>query len=232
MGIEPLRALQMNVFRISADMLHVVSFCIILLRMLQLKTCSGLSLKTQILYAVVFTCRYLDLFTNFYSMYNTVLKIVFLSCTYYIIYLVLQDPQIKTTYDVDKKDSFKIQYLIVPSAILAFLTAMDWSVLELLWTASIYLESVAILPQLFMLQPTGECEALNSHYIFTLGGYRALYLLNWVYRYFTEEGYYYQAGVFIVWFSGAVQTLLYVDFFYYYATCVWYNKKLTLPTTS
>lgn len=32
-------------------------------------------MKTQILYAVVFTCRYLDLFTNFYSMYNTVLKV-------------------------------------------------------------------------------------------------------------------------------------------------------------
>jgi len=222
----------MNVFRISADMLHVVSFAIILLRMLQLRTCAGLSLKTQILYAAVFTCRYLDLFTNFYSLYNTVLKFVFLSCTYYIIYLVLCDPQIKATYDVDKKDTFKIEYLLVPSAVLAVLTAVDWSILELLWTASIYIEAVAILPQLFMLQTTGECEALNSHYIVTLGGYRALYLLNWVYRYFTEEGYYYQAGVFIVWFSGAVQTLLYVDFFYYYATCVWYNKKLTLPTTS
>ena len=92
---------QMNIFRISADMLHVISFCIILLRMMQLKTCAGkcralssfpffttyvhcariiayragLSKKTQILYAVVFTCRYLDLFTNFYSMYNTVLKV-------------------------------------------------------------------------------------------------------------------------------------------------------------
>ena len=36
---------------------------------------AGLSLKTQIVYAIVFTCRYLDLFTNFYSMYNTVLKV-------------------------------------------------------------------------------------------------------------------------------------------------------------
>jgi len=222
----------MNIFRISADMLHVVSFCIILLRMLQLKTCSGLSLKTQILYAAVFTTRYLDLFTNFYSMYNTVLKILFLSCTYYIIYLCYKDPTISQTYDVDKKDTFKIEYLMAPSAVLAVLTAVDWTPLEILWTFSIYLEAVAILPQLFMLQRTGECEALNSHYIVCLGGYRALYLFNWAYRYFNEEGYYYQAGVGIVWFSGAVQTILYMDFFYYYATCVWYNKKLTLPTTT
>jgi ER lumen protein retaining receptor len=222
----------MNIFRISADMLHVVSFCIILLRMLQLKTCAGLSLKTQILYAVVFTCRYLDLFTNFYSMYNTILKILFLGCTYFIIYLCYKDPQISTTYDVDKKDTFKIEFLLAPAAILGIVTAVDWTVLEVLWTFSIYLEAVAILPQLFMLQRTGECEALNSHYIFCLGGYRALYLLNWAYRYFNEDGYYYQAGVGIVWLSGAIQTILYMDFFYYYATCVWYNKKLTLPTTS
>merc|ERR1712010_182046 len=105
---------KMNIFRISADMLHVVSFAIILLRMLQMKTCAGLSLKTQIIYAVVFACRYLDLFTNFYSMYNTVLKILFLGCTYYIIYLCMYDAQISATYDVDKKDSFKIHFLLVP----------------------------------------------------------------------------------------------------------------------
>jgi len=231
MGAHRPSSTRMNIFRIAADMLHVISFAIILLRILQMKTCAGLSLKTQYLYAIVFTCRYLDLFTNFYSMYNTVLKILFLGCTYYIIYLCTKDPQISPTYDVDKgKDTFKMEYVIVPAAILAVLTAVDWSPLELLWTMSIYLESVAILPQLFMLQCTGECETLNSHYIFTLGGYRALYLFNWGYRYFNEEFYASQDGVYIVWFSGAVQTILYVDFFYYYATCVWYNKKLTLPT--
>merc|ERR1711998_510631 len=125
---------EMNIFRISADMLHVVSFGIILLRMIQLKSCSGLSLKTQIMYAVVFTCRYLDLFTNFYSLYNTVLKILFLSCTYYIIYLIVKDPQISATYDVDKKDTFKIEFLLVPAAVMAILTAVDWTPLELLWT--------------------------------------------------------------------------------------------------
>lgn len=213
-------------------MLHVISFCIILLRMMQLKTCAGLSKKTQILYAVVFTCRYLDLFTNFYSLYNTVLKCLFLGCTYFILYLMIADPQISATYDVDNKDTFKIEYLIVPTAILGIYFAVEWSFLEILWTFSIYLESVAIFPQLFMLQRTCECEALNSHYIFCLGAYRAFYLLNWGYRYFNEEGYYYQSGVGIVWFAGVVQTLVYLDFFYYYATCVWYGKKLTLPTTS
>jgi len=36
---------------------------------------SGISLKTQFLYALVFVCRYLDLFWNFASMYNWVMKV-------------------------------------------------------------------------------------------------------------------------------------------------------------
>ncbi|KAJ7927142.1 ER lumen protein retaining receptor-domain-containing protein, partial [Mycena leptocephala] len=53
---------------------------------------------------------------------------------------------------------------------------------EILWSFSIFLESVAILPQLFMLQRTGEAETINTHYLAALGAYGALYILNWMYR--------------------------------------------------
>ena len=59
-----------------------------------------------------------------------------------------------------------------------------------------------------------------------LGGYRALYLLNWIYRYSTEPGY----SQWIVWISGLVQTLLYCDFFYYYLESWRKNERLTLPS--
>lgn len=36
---------------------------------------TGISGKSQILFALVFTTRYLDLFTNFISIYNTVMKV-------------------------------------------------------------------------------------------------------------------------------------------------------------
>lgn len=37
--------------------------------------CAGISLKTQFLYALVFLCRYVDLFWNFASMYNWTMKV-------------------------------------------------------------------------------------------------------------------------------------------------------------
>jgi hypothetical protein len=81
--------------------------------------------------------------------------------------------------------------------------------IEILWAFSIYLESVAILPQLFMLQRTGEAETITTHYLFALGAYRALYIPNWIYRYFTEDS---VDAIAIV--AGLVQTALYSDFFY------------------
>lgn len=36
---------------------------------------AGISLKTQFLYALVFLCRYVDLFWNFASMYNWIMKV-------------------------------------------------------------------------------------------------------------------------------------------------------------
>ena len=84
---------------------------------------------------------------------------------------------------------------------------------QILWTFSIYLEAVAILPQLFMISKTGEAETITSHYLFALGMYRALYIVNWVYRYYYE-------GFFdiIAVVAGCVQTILYCDFFYLYIT--------------
>jgi hypothetical protein len=36
--------------------------------------------------------------------------------------------------------------------------------------------------QLFMVSKTGEAESITSHYLFALGSYRGLYILNWIYR--------------------------------------------------
>jgi len=84
---------------------------------------------------------------------------------------------------------------------------------QFLWTISIYLEAVAIVPQLIVLQRYREVENLTGHYVFLLGAYRALYIVNWVYRSYHET--YYKHN-WVVYICGIVQTCLYVDFFYYY----------------
>ena len=149
---------------------------------------SGISLKTQVLYTLVFATRYLDLATRWVSLYNTAMKCVFLGASAAILWLMTRGRGVKATYDA-AHDTFRIAFLIVPCAALAALVHADAAPLELAWTFSIYLEAVAILPQLVLLQRTGNVDNLTGDYVFLLGVYRGLYLVNWVWRAWTEPGY-------------------------------------------
>ena len=69
------------------------------------------------------------------------------------------------------------------------------------------------MPQLIVLRRYREVENLTGNYVFFLGAYRALYILNWIYRSYHEQ--YYQHN-YVAYACGIIQTALYVDFFYYF----------------
>ncbi|KAH7334767.1 ER lumen protein retaining receptor [Rhizoctonia solani] len=212
----------MNIFRLLGDMSHLASILILLHKIQTTRSSRGISFKTQALYVAVFLTRYIDLLTfHFVSFYNTFMKIFFIASSIYILYLMkfkyrsTNDPSI---------DTFKIEYLLGPSVVLALIFNYGFIPSEILWAFSIYLEAVAIFPQLFMLQRTGEAETITTHYIAALGAYRALYVPNWIYRYWTEGN-----VDPIAVLAGLVQTGLYIDFFYVYFTRVMQGEKFELP---
>lgn len=211
----------MNIFRLVGDMSHLLAIILLLLKIWKTRSCAGLSGKTQLLFALVFTTRYLDLFLYFVSFYNTLMKVAFIILSYVTCYLMYI--KFKTTYNKDD-DNFQVLYLLIPSVLLSLVFNHHFNAIEVLWSFSIYLEAVAILPQLFMISKTGEAETITAHYLFALGSYRALYIFNWIYRYVNEDTYELIAIV-----AGTVQTVLYVDFFYLYVTRVLKGKSLVLP---
>lgn len=217
----------MNIFRFLGDLAHLFSFVVLLLRLRVHKSAAGLSLKSQELFLLVFLTRYLDLFTNFSSVYNTVMKAIYISLSGIIVYMLRMKEPWKTTYDRSQDSFLHVQFAIAPCFVLALLVHQQFTVMEVLWTFSIYLEAVAIVPQLIVLARTREVENLTSNYVFLLGAYRLLYLCNWIYRAATEMYYHHQ---WIVWISGLVQTALYVDFFYYYALSKYHGAKMMLPS--
>lgn len=206
----------MNLFRLVGDLSHLAAILILLLKIWKTRSCAGISGRSQILFCIVFTSRYLDLITNFISVYNTTMKLFFLGASFGTVYLMYL--KFKATYDTNH-DTFRVEFLLGPTAVLALVLNHEFTFMEILWTFSIYLESVAILPQLFMVQKTGEAESITSHYLFALGAYRGLYILNWIYRYYFEGFYDIIAIV-----AGVVQTILYADFFYLYITKVIQGK--------
>ena len=86
------------------------------------------------MFAIVFTTRYLDLFTNFISLYNTCMKVFFIGSSFFTVFLMYH--KFRATYD-SNHDTFRMEFLIVPVGGLAFLVNHDFSPLEVSRCSSI-----------------------------------------------------------------------------------------------
>uniref|UniRef100_A0A8C4L937 KDEL endoplasmic reticulum protein retention receptor 1 n=1 Tax=Equus asinus TaxID=9793 RepID=A0A8C4L937_EQUAS len=117
----------MNLFRFLGDLSHLLAIILLLLKIWKSRSCAGISGKSQVLFAVVFTARYLDLFTNYISLYNTCMKVVYIACSFTTVWMIYS--KFKATYD-GNHDTFRVEFLVVPTAILAFLVNHDFTPLE------------------------------------------------------------------------------------------------------
>lgn len=81
---------------------------------------SGISFKTQWLYAVVFLARYVDVLTDFISVYNTVMKLVFIASSAMIVWWMRMDRVVSRSYD-KQLDTFRHYFLVAGSLALALL---------------------------------------------------------------------------------------------------------------
>jgi len=206
-----------QIIRTSGDIFLVASRSILLAKIFKTQSVSGLSLQTQLIYLVAYICRYLDLVTGEkdtrnIALYLKVMKVIFLAYQVAMIYLICV--KFKNTYN-KRYDNFNVSVLFLVSAALSFFVkGASEGILEYVeeyaYTVSLILESVAILPQLVMLQEAGDCETMTSHYIFLLGIYRLIYVLYFVHRWI--NGY----RVLLMLITGIIQTGLYIDFFLVY----------------
>jgi hypothetical protein len=140
----------------------------------------GVSLRTHELYLLTFCCRYLDLFTLYdnldlftwyFSLYNSAMKLFHIGACIAVIYAMRC--RIASTYDVSQ-DTFRHWIAAAaPCGVLALVThVVDSSqhgsfLMELLWTFSIYLEVMAIVPQLIVFQRYQNIDLSLRNYIFS-----------------------------------------------------------------
>lgn len=215
----------MNFFRLIADTLHLVAIILLIYRIHKTRNCIGISYRTQEIFMVTFVLRYLDLFIYFVSLYNTLMKIFFLSATAYTIYLIRKKRPFCGTYD-SSADDFNHYYFIYPPVLLVTIVVHSkFYIIDFLWSYSLWLESVAFIPQIMILYKMRTVENFTSHYIGALGCYRFFYLLSWAYRFIM--------GHHIFWTSviaGVVQTLVFAELVYEYIRSVREGKqRMELP---
>jgi ER lumen protein retaining receptor len=155
------------------------------------------------------------------------MKILFISASAFILYLMhLKDP-FKNTYDRKNEDIFPHLYLILFAVIMTLIINKDYSLWGLTWSFSLWLESVAVFPQISIIAKTNGIFTYTAHYLAALGSYRFFYILLWIYRYIK-----FGRVLWVSVFSGTLQVLLYADFFYLYFKNVRKMISSELPTVS
>ena len=192
-----------NVFRCVADTIHLFAKYFVIGLILQSESCNDLSQKTQLFYLIVFLSRYADLFFKYISLYNTMFKLIYIILSVYLLYFRFD----RTCINESHFDDFTCTLVIFTLFICALIVNHKFTVLEILWAFSIYLESVAIVPQLLVIKSLRKVDNAIFYYLLILGLYRFLYLFNWVWRYIYVK--YYD---WIAMLTGVIQTVLFSIF--------------------
>jgi len=139
------------------------------------------------------------------------MKILFIGASAFIIYIMRYNKLYSASYDRKGEDTFPHFYLIPFALIMTFIIHKDWSWWGLMWSFSLWLESVAVFPQITIIVKTNGIFAYTAHYLAALGSYRFFYIILWIYRYIK-----YKTLSWVSICSGVLQVLLYADFFYLY----------------
>jgi len=196
-----------NEFRLAGDMCHLCSFLVFMLKLAKSQSAAGVSALTPEISLVVFLARYTDLWTHYISTYNTTMKILYISLTAFILLTIRI--RFKSSYRAEH-DNFNRLWAYIPCLLVALVANDRFTGQEVLWAFSIYLEALAIIPQLIALRKYGELDKYMLTYLILRGCYRALYIVNWIYRDYTEPLYKIHMNVFV---AGVFQTIPYVYFF-------------------
>ncbi|WJX91876.1 hypothetical protein P8452_73594 [Trifolium repens] len=212
-------------FYIASGSIHVAGLTILVYKLFVYKTCSGLSLKFQELTAVFLAIR---LGLSFYmeADYRTVFDFLYLLLTLIIIWLMRF--RLKSSY-IKEFDNMWLSFLVVPSAILAVLiqprSPQYYWIARVIFAFTLYLETVAILPQIRYMQNAKMIETFTGYYVFALGVSRFFSLAYWLihiyetrgrYLFFFGYGYYWMVALQVIEF---VQSFILADFCYYYIKC-------------
>merc|ERR1719261_1531268 len=209
-----------------AVLAQCLSFVLIGMQINNAKSVAGISGKTMILQALALCFRlsstlfldgYLPLDKTGDMMYQIV-DVCSLMMVLQILECIYKSHRASYQQDVDTMDIKNLVIGCVALAVLFHPDLNDWDVFDINWTVSLYLDTVAMLPQLFMSNKMGKVPAYTAHYLaatLVSRGFSA-----WFWYYGAEniarasEGFSYGAAGIIL--AHVVQFLLLADFGYYY----------------
>jgi len=231
-------------------MSRMFGFGILNVKTFSSKRATGVSVKTLQLYCLVFFFRLTSIIRHEgYLPYDKsgdwlyhVIEIMALLFTGSALWGCLCPFNSTHQADLDKFGEMNVPtgmgavYLAFPVLILAIVVHPNLNsdfLSDVAWTYAMYLESVALVPQLFMFQKqtSGVVELLTAHFVAALGFGRVMEFMFWIYSYHelaTSAGS--KLPGYLALFSQFMQLVLMLDFFWYYYLAVKNATPLMLPS--
>jgi len=219
---------------------QTLGFFLLFLKAKQHKTVAGISSKTLELYVLVFIFRLTStLFLNGYLPLDSSGDFVYQLADIASFLIVLQllycvRKTHRFTYS-QEHDTLEIWRVVPACGILAvfFHGTLNASFFfDTVWAFSTYVDTVAMLPQLWMLTKIGgEVDGMTSHFVASLMVSRACAFAFWFYGYAEigpEEGP--NVAGWLVISAQALQVLASADFMVYYTRARLAGKRMILPT--
>lgn len=230
---------------VASSLVQMLSFLIVLIKVYSSQSVSGLSVNTFKAYFLIILSRLAS--TIFYLGYlpedsagdwfyqlNEFASLILIALNVYFISVLFRD-----TAESEDLDSVDYKYLALPALLLALLvhaSLNDNLLTDVCWTFSMYLETVAIYPQLSIFQrKKGVVENYTSHYVSLQGLSRFLSLVFWFYTYEelnTESEtsfsfFHTYTGYFII-ASQVIQLVIMCDYYYYYFKSIISGEKMSV----
>ncbi|XP_058807829.1 ER lumen protein-retaining receptor 3-like [Phymastichus coffea] len=198
----------MKDFQNIGVVLQLAAMLILLIKIVFTRNCSGLSGRTQILHALAFSTRFLDLPDELeVSILFFALKIVYLLIAYMTVAVIFI--ACRRTYE-QEYDAFRIDYLVGACLTAAIITSYKHlDILSILWYFSVYLETFAILPQIFFTRNADYAGSSLVFYVGLLACYRLFDVVHWGYGIWTAS----LADSLFVVVNGTLQLLIYCGYF-------------------
>jgi len=202
----------------------------------------SISLRSLHLYAVALACRlYSTLQYNgylpvdrsgdwLYQLIETVALVL-------VVVLIIQVKKIHDESCLVGVDTCNAVVLLVACSLIAIAVhpmLNNRTIPDVLWTLALYVETVAMVPQLFLLTKLGgEVDSLQGHYIACMFLARLLMMRFWVtcYEELRPKGAEYNLPGLGVIGSQLLQVVLFADFMHLYLKSLRTNAKLILPVT-
>jgi hypothetical protein len=216
-------------FLVLSSLVQTCAFLIILLKVTNYQSTSGLSANTLICYGILLFARLTS--TLFFPGYlpsdssgswlyqlSDIISLLICILLVYLIYFKYRE-----TSDIMSDGKIPFYFLVIPSYILAIMfrsSLNNNAFCDINWAFSMYLETFAIFPQILLFTiKKGQIESFTSHYVALCGLSRLFSLIFWFDTYEELVTYDLYFGKYVGYFiigSQILQLIIMADYYYLY----------------